>query len=691
MDGTGLFHQAMALIKSGQKAQARRLLVQLTLEQPDHELAWLWLSDLLEQPEQRRYCLQRVLQANPDNQLAQHGLGVMNRQAQPSAPQQSSTPDNNHHAQEHNTAVARPELATPSLAEQSGQAQESTVTQASHPPTPLIYRIRPRRLVAIAGLAALFSAVMFILWNVLQRAAVMPAQVPTQAVYLVPPPPPPTATPSPTRPPATPKATPTPLLVLAPLGNGAPVLPEFAALVQLTLTPTPRGDYTPHPRNGAYERGVQAYLAGDYTAALDYFERALVWDVQETCCGASKPDELMTALNQEMADVHYYHGLALAAAGRCQEAVRSFDMALERRDGFAAALAERGTCFDALGEPAKAWSDYTAATRMDRQLITPYLGRAERYAQDGQIQRAREEYDRALKLQPGHVELLYRRALLSHAAGHHTRAMDDLDKALGINPKLAKAYVLRGQIQAELLRYPDALHDLSVALALAATEADTWYQRGKVYQQLGESGRALSDFDNALALEPDLAGALVGRGDSYFERGELTLARINYNNALVCDPHLAEAAIGLGRVMLALESYDQAIENLYKALAARPGDEDALMYLGQALVLARRYAEAVSTLNQAIRAVTPAPKQAVMYEWRGRALHGLGRFSDAIKDFSLAIARYPTAERFYYRALAYQAAGNRTMARKDLERSLEGNQLGPALREEALLMLEKED
>jgi tetratricopeptide (TPR) repeat protein len=681
----------MVLIKSGQKAQARRKLVQLTLEQPDHELAWLWLSDLLERPEQRRYCLQHVLQINPNNQAARQGLGGQAEPATPGWPSPAPGDD---------VQSDGPRLATPRALEQPRPipAQAPSITPATSPPPPSIHRIRSRRLVAIAGLATLFSAVMFILWNILQGAVILPAHVPTQAAYLVSPPPSPTATPSPTLPPATPKATPTPLLVLAnaPLRNGMAVLPEFAALVQLTLTPTPRGDYTPHPQNSAYERGVQAYLTGDYTAALDYFEHALVWDVQETCCGAwsktdapSGNDALTTAVNQEMADVHYYHGLTLAAVGRCEEAIQSFDLALARRDTFAAALAERGACFDVLGEPAKAWSDYTAATRLDQHLITPYLGRAERYAQDGQAQRAQQEYDHALKLWPGHVELLYRRALLSHAAGRHSRAMDDLNKTLGINPKLAKAYALRGQIQAELLRYPDALHDLGAALALAPTEADTWYQRGKVYQQLGESGRALSDFDNALSLKPDLAGALAGRGDCYFERGELTLARINYKNALVCDPRLAEASIGLGRVMLALESYDQAIEYLYQALVARPGDEEALMYLGQAMVLAERYTEAVTTLNQAIRAVTPAPKQAVMYEWRGRARHGLGHFGDAIKDFSLAIARYPTAERFYYRALAYQAAGNRSLARKDLERSLEGNQLGPALREEAQKKLEE--
>jgi hypothetical protein len=66
--------EAVQAIKSGDKAKGRSLLAQVLKNNPQHENAWLWLATVVDNPQQKRDCLQRVLKINPRNQTAREGL-----------------------------------------------------------------------------------------------------------------------------------------------------------------------------------------------------------------------------------------------------------------------------------------------------------------------------------------------------------------------------------------------------------------------------------------------------------------------------------------------------------------------------------------------------------------------------------------------------------------------------------------
>ena len=69
-----MLRQAIAAYKSGRKAKARRLLEQILERDASNETAWLWLSGTAETVEERRACLERVLELNPGNDRAKRGL-----------------------------------------------------------------------------------------------------------------------------------------------------------------------------------------------------------------------------------------------------------------------------------------------------------------------------------------------------------------------------------------------------------------------------------------------------------------------------------------------------------------------------------------------------------------------------------------------------------------------------------------
>jgi hypothetical protein len=68
---------AITAIRSGRKEEGRQLLNLLIQQNPNNEMAWLWMSSVVNTDEQRARCLYHVLAINPDNELARRGLQIL--------------------------------------------------------------------------------------------------------------------------------------------------------------------------------------------------------------------------------------------------------------------------------------------------------------------------------------------------------------------------------------------------------------------------------------------------------------------------------------------------------------------------------------------------------------------------------------------------------------------------------------
>lgn len=69
-----LFARGVAAARGGHRRMAEGLLTRSVQLNPHNEQAWLWLSGVLDDPHQIAFCLNTVLQLNPDNARAQKGL-----------------------------------------------------------------------------------------------------------------------------------------------------------------------------------------------------------------------------------------------------------------------------------------------------------------------------------------------------------------------------------------------------------------------------------------------------------------------------------------------------------------------------------------------------------------------------------------------------------------------------------------
>lgn len=92
-----LLQQAVAAIKSGDRARGKQLLIRILEQDSKNEMAWLWMSKCVDEQAQKLDCIKHVLAINPNNETAQREharlLTLANIVAPPSrAPQPPANP-----------------------------------------------------------------------------------------------------------------------------------------------------------------------------------------------------------------------------------------------------------------------------------------------------------------------------------------------------------------------------------------------------------------------------------------------------------------------------------------------------------------------------------------------------------------------------------------------------------------------
>ncbi len=81
-----LLRQGIAAAKAGQKDIASAAFQRVIDLNHYHEQAWLWLSSVVDSWEDRRICLENVLEINPNNASARAGLNWLQQNSRPVQP-----------------------------------------------------------------------------------------------------------------------------------------------------------------------------------------------------------------------------------------------------------------------------------------------------------------------------------------------------------------------------------------------------------------------------------------------------------------------------------------------------------------------------------------------------------------------------------------------------------------------------
>jgi tetratricopeptide (TPR) repeat protein len=271
-----------------------------------------------------------------------------------------------------------------------------------------------------------------------------------------------------------------------------------------------------------------------------------------------------------------------------------------------------------------------------RQSLSQCLAaRGKAYADKEDIDRAIEDYSRAIGLDPQFAIAYNNRGGLFEMKGDHVKAIRDCTKAISIDPKHVTAYYNRGNSLAAKGDFDEAIQDYTAAISIDPKYANAYYNRGLAYEEKGDIDKAIEDYSKTKDLNPKLAVAYLSRGDAFSRRRDFDKAIQDYTKAISVDPKNAKAYHNRGSEYFNKGDIDNAIEDYTKAIGLDPKLETA-------------------------------------YYNRGRGFASKSKYDLALSDFSRAIAiNSKVADYFFYRATVYVFKEDKENAFQDFTRAIE--------------------
>jgi len=166
--------------------------------------------------------------------------------------------------------------------------------------------------------------------------------------------------------------------------------------------------------------------------------------------------EEIVAGGRAFADVHHLLGVSLSLLGQRERALAELGRALELNPRYLEALIHQGLVLYEMGRDVEAEDSFRRASAnvspSSNGLAAPIAARlanqhaelAEAYAEAGALDRAVEEYRRALELGPSFVDLRYRMARVLLEAGRSLEAREALEEVLRSRPNFVDASAALG-------------------------------------------------------------------------------------------------------------------------------------------------------------------------------------------------------------------------------------------------------
>ncbi len=741
-----LLKQGIEAARSGDRGEARRLLAQAIKVNPRSEVAWLWMSGVLEKPEDRIRSLQQVLNINPQNEMAVKGLQALGVGVEATAPPSvvkpeplgvpQSEPEPVETVQEQTIDDLTPTYDGSGVPIPNPQALQQAIQQAK----PIVdkYLGDPPKRLNIQWSAPLFAdeasplpistvddqtgktkgnagksrrlqlpnirfdprnvnpvvyyAVGGVIGIIILGALIAVVINNTRQARIAA-----NATPTPS---LTPIQSPTPTVTAqpsrTPTPEGRPItpeptlLPEGAPRGNLAFAATPTEPYVATPHRGSVLGDAQtAFYLDDYDLAIELATQAID-------AGEAPPD------------AYYYLGLAQFYTGDLDTARETFEQGINADGNFAPNYAALGLVLEAEGSPERAQVASLDAKQLDPELLTPYLTLARLYADNPELTRpedeqssreldgleaAFEEIQAALAVNSNYrfdVNLLALQAELLQRDGELRDALAVANLAIYVDPAAEGSVLAANRARLALRYYESMIISLERYLdEINPSSAESWALLAEAYRNVGRNQDALVAYGRVEQLSDDRA-LLAGRGLILYEEGRFEEA---YAELSASDS--ADEDILLSRALsaIAIGEAEQALEDL--AVVRDEQGEDFPLELDavyiEALVAAGNTEEAIFEATRFLSLPNVEPElRADVFESRATAHIEEGNGNFAFNDATAALNISENVTRYYLQARALDLTFQRTQAQRVYEYVVYwGTLLGNPVAEDAAERLEE--
>ncbi|MHB2015505.1 MAG: tetratricopeptide repeat protein [Candidatus Xenobia bacterium] len=315
------------------------------------------------------------------------------------------------------------------------------------------------------------------------------------------------------------------------------------------------------------------------------------------------------ALRPQLANAHFWHGLASLELNKAAQAMKSLQEAVRLRPGYVKAHLKLGQCY------ARAGNDEAASRHLQAAIdLSPRMEDA--YFEQGQI-----------------LERQYR---MDDAVLYYARTIE-------LNPRHRPAHIHLGLLYKKLGRTEEALKSLDVAANLDPMDADVHYYLGLLHEQMNEPAEAVTSFTNALTASPTHQYAMYGLGMAYKKLGPSNYADAarEFGRAVEINPKDVQALNALGETQFLMGNFDDALDQFMHVLDTNPRDLRARYFRGAALFRKGKTDEAIEEYRRIVGSEANSPYAQFTL---GAAHVHQGNFDEARKCFETATSMDPTSE-----------------------------------------------
>lgn len=277
------------------------------------------------------------------------------------------------------------------------------------------------------------------------------------------------------------------------------------------------------------------------------------------------------------------------------------------------------------------------------------------YEENGELEKALEEYRQVLNVDPGQVELALRVAALLVRDDEYPDAIDVLKDAVKARPNAAEPYLQLAFIYAKYLRKTDqAVEFANKAIALNPQSIDGYQRLFEVRIASGDEKRALEALDRASKLQNADAPFWIKLGRLYssvFLKPDAhpspeQTARLNsiYRTAATKGQDDNAILKEAGDYFAATQQIKEALPLYLRVLELKPDDANVREKLAAAFVLTNQRSRAVETLEAIIKEhpekYQPYELLAQLHDDEGRSLVRANQADAAEAEFKKAAANY---------------------------------------------------
>jgi tetratricopeptide (TPR) repeat protein len=225
----------------------------------------------------------------------------------------------------------------------------------------------------------------------------------------------------------------------------------------------------------------------------------------------------------------------------------------------------RGIAFDRMGQYNKAVEDYDKVIALNPAHFEAYNNRGLAFDKLGRPDRAIDNFGAAIAVNPLYYQANFNRAIILERMGLYREAIEDYDRTIALNPSYAEAYNNRGIVFDKMGKFDEAVEDYRKAIALQPSYFEAYYNLGIAFGKTTRYSSAVEAFNEAIAINPNYPFAYGSRGLAYSYLSQDGKALDDFNRALALDQNYVRAYLHRGNLYLKAGNKESAVSDFRKA------------------------------------------------------------------------------------------------------------------------------